>query len=96
MTLLVNLIVRAVYRYAVPMFFRTIKRFPLAFAAVAAVGQAVGAWLVCNCGQAGNWSMAVLGVFELGFYTGLLGLLTVKWRNGTWGEFCDYVLSQVE
>lgn len=67
-----------------------------AFAFVAAVGQAFGAWLVCDCGQAGNWLLVAHGVLEVGFYTGLLGLVALKWKNGTWGEFCDYVLSLVE
>jgi hypothetical protein len=96
MSLVVNLIVRATHRYAVPMFIRTVRRFPPAFACVVAVGQAIGAWLVCECGPAGDWPMAGLGVLMLGFYTGLLGLVTVKWWDRSWGEFCDYVLSQVE
>ncbi len=74
LSLVVNLIVRAAHRYAVPLFFRAVRRFPLAFAVVAAVGQALGAWLVCECGPAGDWPMVGLGVLILGFYTGLLGL----------------------
>ncbi len=96
MSILVSLIARAAHRYAVPLFIRTIKRFPLVFAGVAVVGQVLGAWLVCNCAQAGNWQMVAIGVFELVFYTGLLGLLAVKWLNGSWRDFCDYVLSLAE
>lgn len=29
-------------------------------------------------------------------FTDLLGLVAVKWWNGTWGKSCDYVLSLVE
>ena len=77
-------------------FFRTVKRFPPAFAAVAVGGQGLGAWLVCECGPAGDWPMAGLGVLLLVFYTGLLGLVAVKWWAGTWGGFCDAAASQFE
>lgn len=77
-------------------FFRTVKRFPLAFVAVAVGGQGLGAWLVCECGPAGDWPMAGLGVLLLVFYTGLLGLVAVKCRTGTWDNFCDDAASQFD
>ena len=78
------------------MFWWAVKRFPLAFAGLALAGQVLGAWLVDNCGPVGDWEMAGLGVLCLTFYTGLLGLLAVKWWGGTWGEFCDYAASLFE
>ena len=95
LSLVAHLFVRVVQRYAVPMLVRAVRRFPLLFAGGAVGGQAFGAWLACECGPAGDWPMAGLGVLMLGFYTGLVGLVAVKWRDGTWGGFCDYVLSLV-
>lgn len=76
-------------------FFRFVKRFPATFAAVTLGGQFLGAWLICECGPAGNWPMAGLGVLMLAFYAGLLCFLAVKWWRGTWGDFCDEVISLI-
>ena len=77
-------------------FWHSVKRFPAAFAGLAFVGQGLGVWLIDQFVPAGDWAMAGLGVLCLTFYTGLLGLLAVKWWAGTWGIFCDYSESLFE
>jgi uncharacterized membrane protein len=77
-------------------FFRTIKRYPLVFVAITLLGQFIGAWLTTNCFADGDWPMTALGVYIFAFYTGLLGMVIVKWWNGTWDAFCDFGLSQFE
>lgn len=77
-------------------FFRTVKRFPTAFAGVAITGQTVGIWLLCECVPAGSWPMAGLGLLCLVFYTGLFGMVVVKRRAGTWDAFCDHAASEFE
>lgn len=77
-------------------FFRTVKRFPTVFAGVAITGQAVGMWLVCECGPAGDWPMIGLGVLCLVFYTGLFGMVLLKCRTGTWDAFCDHAVAEFE
>ena len=70
-------------------FWRTVKRCPAAFGAVALAGQAFGVWAV-GFGVTGDWALVAIGVSCLVFYTGLLALLAVKLRAGTWGAFCDW------
>ena len=96
LSLLANLVAGLARRYAVPLVVRSVKRFPLLFAVAAAAGQAFGAWLIRECGPAADWPMAGLGALMLVFYTGLIVLVAMKCRAGTWGEFCDYVSSLVE
>ncbi len=76
-------------------FFRAVKRCPPAFAAVALAGEAVGVWAV-GSGAEGDWLLVGVGVLCLTFYTGLLALLAVKLRAGTWDAFCDWAASLFE
>lgn len=96
MSLVLHLIVRLAYQHVVPMFFRFLKRYPLAGASLAIGGQLLGGWLAWECMLARDWPMTGLGILMLSGYTGLLILVVVKWWNGTWGKSCDYVLSLVE
>lgn len=59
-------------------------------------GPMLGAWLVWECGLAKDWPMTGLGLLMVGCYSGLLALVTVKWWDGCWAEFCDSVWSYVE
>lgn len=76
-------------------FFRTAKRFPPTFAAVALAGEAVGVWAV-GFWVVGDWFLVGIGVLCLVFYTGLLALLAIKLWAGTWGAFCDWAASLFE
>ena len=96
MSLVVHFIVRLAHQHVVPAFFRFLKRFPLAGASFAIGGQMLGGWLAWECMLAQDWPMTGLGILMLSSYSGLLGLVAVKWWNGTWGKSCDYVLSLVE
>lgn len=76
-------------------FFRAVKRFPPAFAVVALAGEGVGVWAV-GFSADDDWTLKSIGAGCLAFYTGLLVLLAVKLRAGTWGDFCDSSASQFE
>ena len=97
---MISLIAHLIGHFLTPLagrtFFRAVKRFPPAFAAVAVLGQALGIWLMYECGPAGDWPMAGLGLLCLVFYAGLLGLVVFKCLEGTWDRFCDYAASQFE
>jgi hypothetical protein len=73
-------------------FFRIVRRWPIVFAAVAAAGEAVGVWGISFL-PSRDWTMVLIGVLCITFYTGLLVLLVVKLWRGTWGEFCDWAES---
>src|SRR5205823_6322025 len=65
--LIVRLIARPIGRW----FFRTVRRWPAVFAAVALVGECVGGWAVGFWSES-DWVLVGIGVLCLVFYTGLL------------------------
>src|SRR5438128_216405 len=73
-------------------FFLLVGRQPAVFALVAIAGDALGTVLV-RLGFADDWAIFAIGVLCLIFYTGLLALLVVKLRAGTWKASCESMAS---
>ncbi|HEY4260233.1 MAG TPA: hypothetical protein VGM98_08735 [Schlesneria sp.] len=96
MSFVATLIARTAHQWVVPVLLRAVKRFPLVAGFAAALGQALGIWLIWECGSNANWPMVALGVLMLMGYTAMMMFVAAKWLDGTWGRFCDYVSSVVE
>ena len=78
-------------------FFRVVRRWPWIFAVFALVGLGVGAWIswVNPPDPSRVWLFKAIGILCIIFYGGLLILLVVKLRDGTWRAFCDDQASQL-
>lgn len=76
--------------------FRICRRWPVVFAGLAGVGQWVAISVIDRSYSQQNWPGVAAGGAGLIFCTGMLVLLVVKLRAGTWTAFCDWALSFCE
>jgi hypothetical protein len=74
-------------------FFRTVRRWPITFAALAIGGLLVGLVVIDVSISVSNWLLVGLGVAMEVFYGGLLLMQLHKLRQGTWTAFCDWGVS---
>jgi hypothetical protein len=75
-------------------FFRLVQSVPLVFPALMMLGSGICIWIGVAFDDPNplkHWILKFIGVGGSLFYSGLLVMFFVKWRQNTWNEFCEWV-----